>query len=93
MLEYHFNWQQPWAMAGIAFYRFSFPLFRERSRDRKSSSSCTRWVGTCAVQVIWDGRPDHRSQVMRDNVESLKGAIQLEYLPAYTPELNATEYT
>ena len=44
------------------------------------------------VLVIWDGLPAHRSQFVRDYVESLKGAIQLEYLPAYAPELNPTEY-
>jgi len=44
------------------------------------------------VLVIWDGLPAHRSQVVRDYVESLNGAIQLEYLPAYAPELNPTEY-
>ena len=33
-----------------------------------------------------------RSLLVRDYVDSLKGAIQLEYLPAYAPELNPTEY-
>ncbi len=42
--------------------------------------------------MIWDGLPAHRSHLVRDYVESLEGAIQLEYLPAYAPELNPTEY-
>ena len=33
-------------------------------------------VGTCAVLVSWNRLPDHRSQVVRDNVESLKGFCQ-----------------
>ena len=44
------------------------------------------------VLVIWAGLPAHRSLLVRDYVDSLKGAIQLEYLPAYAPELNPTEY-
>jgi len=43
--------------------------------------------------VIWDGLPAHRSRFVRAFIESLKGAIQLEQLPAYATELNPVEYT
>ncbi len=42
--------------------------------------------------IIWDGLAAHRSRAVREFVESLKGAIQLERLPAYAPELNPVEY-
>jgi transposase len=42
--------------------------------------------------VIWDGLPAHRSALVREYLESLNGAVQIEQLPAYAPELNPTEY-
>lgn len=37
---------------------------------------------------IWDGLKAHRSKVVRDLIDSLKGAIHLETLPSYAPGLN-----
>jgi transposase len=42
--------------------------------------------------VVWDRLPAHRSSLVRDYIESLGGRIQVEYLPAYAPELNPVEY-
>ncbi|TDJ18322.1 MAG: hypothetical protein E2O65_06445 [Gammaproteobacteria bacterium] len=42
--------------------------------------------------VIWDGLRAHRSRMVRDYAEEKRGDIQLEFLPAYAPELNPTEY-
>ncbi len=42
--------------------------------------------------VIWDGLPAHRSRVVRDYVDSTQGAIQIEQLPGYAPELNPVEF-
>lgn len=42
--------------------------------------------------VIWDGLVAHRLRLVRDYVESQHGALQLERLPAYAPELNPVEY-
>jgi len=42
--------------------------------------------------IIWDGLAAHRSKRVRDYVDSLEGHIQLEFLPAYAPELNPVEY-
>lgn len=42
--------------------------------------------------VIWDGGPIHRSRLVRDYLDKLKGKIWVEKLPAYAPELNPTEY-
>jgi transposase len=42
--------------------------------------------------VIWDGSQTHRSRLVKDFVTSQNGAIGLEYLPAYAPELNPVEY-
>jgi transposase len=42
--------------------------------------------------VIWDGLPSHRSCLVRDFVNETAGSLQLEFLPAYAPELNPVEY-
>jgi len=42
--------------------------------------------------VIWDGLKVHRSRLIRDFVSTLGGRLQLEFLPAYAPELNPVEY-
>ena len=94
MLQYHFNWHQLSAMAGITFYRFYFRLFPGAIKGPQAIEflhALGRHVRR-KVLVIWDGLLAHRSQLVRHYVESLNGAIQLEYLPAYAPELNSTEY-
>jgi len=42
--------------------------------------------------VIWDGLSAHHSVLVRDYLEALNSAIQIEQLPAYAPELNPIEY-
>ena len=42
--------------------------------------------------IIWDGLRQHRSRLVKDFVAEQRGAIHLEYLPAYAPELNPVEY-
>jgi putative transposase len=42
--------------------------------------------------IIWDGLRAHWSKEVRAYVETLGGAIDLEQLPAYAPELNPVEY-
>jgi transposase len=94
VLQYHFNWHQLSAIAGITFQRFYFRLYPGSIKGQQLVEflhALGRQIRR-KVLVIWDGLPAHRSQFVRDYVESLKGAIQLEYLPAYAPELNPTEY-
>lgn len=42
--------------------------------------------------INWDRLQAHRSKLVRAHVEAQRGAIALEYLPAYAPELNPVEY-
>lgn len=42
--------------------------------------------------VIWDGLRSHRSHLVRDFVNKSAGRIEIEFLPAYAPELNPVEY-
>lgn len=41
--------------------------------------------------VIVDGHPCHKARKTRRYVESLDGALELHFLPAYSPELNPDE--
>jgi transposase len=43
--------------------------------------------------IIWDGASIHRSQEVKDwlRTENVDGRVQLALLPAYSPQLNATE--
>jgi transposase len=44
-----------------------------------------------AVILLWDGLPAHRSAHTRRHVQAQHRWLQLERLPAYTPELNPVE--
>ncbi|MFO0448089.1 MAG: transposase [Pseudomonadota bacterium] len=94
VLQYHFNWHQLSVIAGITFRRFYFRLF-PGSIKGPQIVEFLHALGRQIRQpllVIWDGLPAHRSVVVRDYLEALDGAIQIEQLPAYAPELNPTEY-
>ena len=41
--------------------------------------------------IIWDRSQTHRSRLVKKFLESLNGALQLEFVPGYAPELNPVE--
>jgi transposase len=94
VLQYHFNWHQLSVIAGITFRRFYFRLFANAIK----SAQIIEFLNALGRQirrpllVIWDGLPAHRSALVREYLESLNGAVQIEQLPGYAPELNPTEY-
>lgn len=94
MLQYHFNWHQLSAMAGITWRRFYFRLFPGAVKGPQVIEflQALRRQLRQPLLVIWDGLPAHRSRAVRDYVEAQDGAIQLERLPAYALELNPVEY-
>src|SRR5450631_850797 len=94
VLQYHFNWHQLSVIAGITFRRFYFRLFPGAIKGPQIIEflhALGRQIRK-PLLVIWDGLPAHRSALVREYLEALKGAIQIEQLPAYAPELNPTEY-
>lgn len=44
------------------------------------------------VLLILDGHPSHRAKVVAKYVQSLKGKLELHFLPGYAPELNPDEF-
>lgn len=41
--------------------------------------------------VIWDGLPAHREQAVKQFLAQAGGAVRIEQLPGYAPDLNADE--
>jgi transposase len=94
VLFHHFNWKTLSLAAGITLWNFYFRLYKGAIR----SPQVVDFLGHLLrhikgpLLVIWDGLPQHRSRMVRTFVEAQGGRLALEFLPAYAPELNPTEY-
>jgi transposase len=44
------------------------------------------------VFLVVDGHPTHRAKVVAAYIQSLKGKLELHFLPGYAPELNPDEF-
>ena len=94
VLQYHFNWKTLSAIAGVTWWSFYFRLFPGAIRSPQVVIFLTHLLRHIHgnVLVIWDGLRQHRSILVRDFVASQHGRLELEFLPAYAPELNPVEY-
>jgi len=93
ILQYSFSWKQLSVIAGISFWRFYFRLFPGTIRTPQVIEFLKVLQATIGKKllIIWDRLQAHRSKLVRQHVEDQRGAIALEFLPAYAPELNPTE--
>ena len=94
MLEYNFNWKSLSAVAGLTVWNFYFRLYPGAVKSPQVVDFLTALVRHIPQPLIlvWDRLSAHRSGMVRDYLGSLKGRIQVEYLPSYAPELNPVEY-
>ena len=94
VLQYHFNWHQLSLIAGVTVWRFYFRLFPGSIKGPQVVEflKALRRQLKRRLLIIWDGLPAHRGGVVRDYLETQRGAVQIERLPAYAPELNPVEY-
>lgn len=94
VLQYHFNWKQLSVIAGISPWRFYFRFYPGSIKAPELVEFLRVLQATIGKKllVIWDGLKAHRSRLVRHFVDSTAGRLQLEYLPAYAPELNPVEY-
>ena len=94
MLQYNFNWDTLSAAAGLTFWNFYFRLYRGAIKSPQVVDFLKALVRHLRgpLLIIWDRLSAHRSGIVRDHIASLGGYIQIEYLPAYAPELNPVEY-
>lgn len=44
------------------------------------------------VFLVLDGHPSHKAKLVAEYVKSLKGRLELHFLPGYAPELNPDEF-
>ena len=94
ILQYHFNWKTFSMIAGITVMNFYFQLLKGSVKSEQVITFLKhlRRHLRGKLLILWDGAAIHRSRAVRHYVDSLRGAIVLEYLPAYAPELNPAEY-
>ncbi len=94
VLQYSFNWKTLSAVAGITWWNFYFQLHPGSIRSPQVVEFLTHLKRHIKkrLMVIWDRSKPHRSRMVKDFVAKQNGAIRLEYLPAYAPELNPVEY-
>jgi transposase len=94
VLQYHFTWKTISAIAGITWWTFCFRLFPGTIRSPQVVEFLMHLMRQIPgnLLVIWDGLRSHRSRLVRDFVMQTEGRIEIEFLPAYAPELNPVEY-
>ena len=94
VLQYHFNWKTISVAAGMTLWNFYFQIFEKTIGKQEVVQFLMHLSRHIAGQllIVWDRLPAHRSGVVADFVHSLDGRIEIEYLPAYAPELNPVEY-
>jgi len=95
VLQYSFTWNHLSAVAGVTFWNIYFKLIKGAVRAPEFVAflkNLRRHLANRKLLIVWDRLPAHRSRLVRDYVESQAGALQLEFLPPYAPELNPVEY-
>lgn len=80
-------------IAGISYWRFYFRLFPGAIRTPQVLEFLKALQATIGrrLLIVWDRLQAHRFKLVRQHVEEQRGAIAMEYLPAYASELNPVE--
>ncbi len=94
VLQYHFNWKSLSAIAGVTWWRLYFRVYPGAIKSPQIIEFLKHLMRHVSgpLLVVWDGLPSHRSRLVRDFVAATEGALVLERLPVYAPELNPVEY-
>ena len=73
---------------------FWFKVFSERFNKERFLKFLKAFMRNrkYPVFLILDGHPSHRARVVAQYVQSLKGRLELHFLPGYAPELNPDEF-
>ena len=91
MLQYSFNWKQLSVIAGISYWQFYFRLFPGSIKAPQIIEFLKALKARIKrkLLIIWDGWACTGAAWC---VSSSNGHIEVEFLPAYAPELNPAEY-
>jgi transposase len=94
VIQFHFNWTHVSAIAGLTRTNCLFRL-HEGSIKKEEIVEFLKALNAHLKRpllVIWDGLQAHKSRLVRDYLDTLKGHIQIAFLPPYAPDLNPVEY-
>jgi transposase len=94
ILEFNFNWKRISAIAGVSFYELWFALHEGTIRAPQVIEFIQQLQARIGQKLllVWDGLKAHTSRAVQAFLESLDGAVRVERLPAYAPELNPVEF-
>jgi transposase len=82
-------------MGGLTSAGKAYTLVRPTSLNGLHTIEFLLHLGRLAgdrLLVIWDGSPIHRRAEVSEFVAETKGAVRVERLPAYAPDLNPVEW-
>ena len=77
-----------------ALGEFWFEIYSERLNGAKFVELLKHFMRgrKYPVFLVLDGHPAHIAKVVAQYVQSLKGRLELHFLPGYAPELNPDEF-
>lgn len=91
---FHFNWKHVSAIARLTRTKFVFRLHDGAIK----SAQIIEFLKALRAQlkrkllIVWDGTAQHKSRVVREYLDSTRGAVQMALLPGYASDLNPVEY-
>jgi transposase len=94
VVQFCFDWKHISLIAGMHFKGVCFRL-HDGSIKKEQVLAFLKALKAHFRQpllIMWDRARPHRSRLVRDYVDSTEGHINIEFLPAYAPELNPVEF-
>jgi transposase len=94
IIEFHFNWTHISVIAALSPATCLFRLHEGAiwKEQHVESLKALRAHFRQPLLIIWDGLKAHRSKLVREYLDSTEGAVQIEFLPPYSPDLNPVEF-
>jgi transposase len=94
LLQETFNWKSLSIIGGLVLLRFFFQIHSGSIKGPQVVEFLKHLQRHVPgkLLILWDGASIHRSELVRDYIESTSGHIEVERLPAYAPEINPVEY-
>lgn len=94
IIEFHFNWTHISVIAALSPANCVFRLHEGAIRKEQHVEflKALRAHFRQPLLIIWDGLKAHRSRLVRKYLDSTDGAVQIAFLPPYSPDLNPVEF-
>ena len=94
VIQFHFNWTHISVIAGLSRANFLFRLHQGSIKKEQHVEflKALRAHLRQPLLIIWDGLKAHRSKLVREYLDCTNGAVQMAFLPPYSPDLNPVEF-